>query len=87
MSPLDDRLLARKCDLIMSDLDKLELIAHLPREKFLDDFDVQLRTERLLERIIGRLIDINFHVLKEKHRIVPKRLLRFFCINGTTKGG
>ena len=32
----------------------------------------------MLERIIGRLIDINYHVLKEKHNVLPKDYFESF---------
>lgn len=71
MSPLDEQLIHRKVKLIEEDLQKL-----LPYQKrgegaYLKDETAQLAVERLMERIIGRLIDVNYHLLKEKFGKFP----------------
>lgn len=38
----------------------------------------QLVAERLLERIIGRMIDINYHVVTERDGLPPKDLYESF---------
>ena len=71
MSPLDEQLIHRKAKLVGSDLEKLQKYSELSEESYLSNEEAQLAVERLLERIIGRLIDINYHVLKEKYGKLP----------------
>jgi len=71
MTPIDASLISRKANFIHQDLKKLTEHRQLTAKQYLADFDIQLRVERLLERIINRLIDINYHLLKEKYQIIP----------------
>lgn len=71
MSPLDEQLISRKIKFIEEDLRKLEEYAKISEEEYIGNEESQLAVERLLERIIGRLIDINYHLLKEKYGILP----------------
>ncbi len=69
---IDRELVTRKCALIVADLKLLEPVGALGREAFVADPVRQAVAERLLERIIGRMIDINFHLLTEMGRLPPK---------------
>ena len=69
---LDLELITRKKAMILEDLGKLKSFEKLSLKEYLNDFGIQLQVERLLERIIGRLLDINIHVLKEKKNLIPK---------------
>lgn len=71
MSPLDTQLVNRKAKLIEEDLQKLLPYQTMGEEAYLKNEAAQLAVERLMERIIGRLIDINYHVLKEKFGKLP----------------
>lgn len=71
MSPLDEQLIHRKAKLIEEDLQKLIPYQKTGEDAYLKNEAVQLAVERLMERIIGRLIDINYHVLKEKFSKLP----------------
>lgn len=71
MSPLDEQLIYRKTKLIEADLQKLVPYQKLGEEGYCKDEAAQLAVERLMERIIGRLIDINYHLLKEKFAKLP----------------
>lgn len=71
MSPLDAQLIHRKAKLIEEDLQKLIPYQKTGEETYLKNEAAQLAVERLMERIIGRLIDINYHVLKEKFSTLP----------------
>ena len=71
MSPLDQQLITRKSKLILEDLEKIKVFLDLQIEEYLNSYDHQLKSERLLEKIIGRLIDINYHILKENFKLVP----------------
>ena len=71
MSPLDEHLIIRKVKLIEADIAILKTFSRLTEAQYLDSYEAQLQVERLLERITGRLIDINYHVLKEKYALIP----------------
>jgi uncharacterized protein YutE (UPF0331/DUF86 family) len=59
---IDATLIRRKASLILEDLSRLEGLAQLDLSAYLNEPTNELVAERLLERIIGRLIDINFHL-------------------------
>lgn len=71
MSPLDQQLIHRKAKFIEEDLQKLTSYQKLGEKTYYNDEAAQLAVERLMERIIGRLIDINYHLLKEKFGKLP----------------
>jgi uncharacterized protein YutE (UPF0331/DUF86 family) len=68
---MDELLVRRKSALILNDLKEVERLARLSRAEFLADRAHQLVAERLLERIIGRMIDINYHIATERDGVPP----------------
>lgn len=72
MNPLDTQIVTRKCSLILTDLVKLESYKDLPLNQYLGDDLIQAVTERYLEKILTRVIDINYHILTHKHQVIPK---------------
>jgi uncharacterized protein YutE (UPF0331/DUF86 family) len=62
---INRELVERKISLILQDLARLAL------SDYLADFKNELLAERLLERIIGRMIDINYHVITEQTLSAP----------------
>lgn len=71
MSPLDIQLINRKIKLIEADLTELKKHSAVNAKEYMVKLELQLPVERLLERIIGRLTDINYHLLREKHGYLP----------------
>lgn len=61
MTPLDRQLITRKAKLIEQDLEKLAQEKPKSLNEYLKSLDLQLKIERLLEKIVGRVIDINYH--------------------------
>ncbi len=61
--PLNRELVERKISLILDDLERLKETAELAPAEYLADYRNEVLTERYLERIIGRLIDISFHIV------------------------
>jgi len=55
----------RKINLILADLKALRKYAQMELSTFLADSIHQVVVERYLERIIGRMIDINYHLVTE----------------------
>jgi uncharacterized protein YutE (UPF0331/DUF86 family) len=62
---IDAELVARKALLITRDLVDLARLAHKPLAEYLATSIDELVAERLLERIVGRMIDVNYHLLTE----------------------
>ena len=71
MSPLDSQLIHRKAKFIEGDLSKLKEFQNVSIEEYINSLEIRLQVERLLQRIIGRVIDINYHLLKEKFHTLP----------------
>ena len=86
MSPLDEQLLQRKITAIRADLLELEKFSTLSKEEYIQKYELQLQIERILEKIIGRLIDINFHVLKEKYQLIAEDYYSSFVKIGEVGG-
>ena len=75
---IDRELVTRKMVLISEDLRRLEALAARSREEYLaSDIDETL-AERYLERMIGRMIDVNYHVLTESGEAPPRDYFESF---------
>lgn len=68
---IDRELVFRKMTRIAADLAALENLADQSREDYLTSEYDELVAERLLERLIGRMIDINFHLIVEAGAAPP----------------
>jgi uncharacterized protein YutE (UPF0331/DUF86 family) len=62
---IDQELVDRKLLLITKDLEGLAALARLELDAFLANAANQVLAERYLERLVGRMIDVNFHLLTE----------------------
>jgi uncharacterized protein YutE (UPF0331/DUF86 family) len=62
---IDPELVTRKMVLITADLRALAPLARHPLEDYVASATDEVLVERYLERIIGRMIDINYHVITE----------------------
>ncbi len=62
---IDRELVTRKIVLIMRDLAALDPVARKDLASYLASGVDELVAERLLERMIGRMIDVNYHLLTE----------------------
>lgn len=71
MSGIDIDLVNRKLGLIQDDLAMLKNYKDISLEDYLTDQNTQLSVERLLERISGRVIDLNYHILRSEYEFVP----------------
>jgi uncharacterized protein YutE (UPF0331/DUF86 family) len=68
---VDRDLVTRKLLLILADLDRLEPVGASGVDAFQQDIHQQLVAERLLERMIGRMIDVNYHLLTQAGEAPP----------------
>lgn len=71
MPRIDLDLINRKLGLIQSDLSLLKNHKDIDLQTYLGDQNTQLSVERLLERISGRVIDLNYHILKSEYEFIP----------------
>jgi len=80
---IDPELVTRKLALITGDLKELGVIAARSLDEHLASFRDQLVAERLLERMIGRMIDINYHLIVETGHPPPSDYYESFIRLGT----
>ncbi len=62
---IDPTLVVRKINLVSQDLDELLPISRKGLDEYLSSRIDEILAERYLERMIGRLIDINYHLITE----------------------
>jgi len=80
---IDRQLITRKMSLILEDLAAMTRLSHLSREQYLKDSINEALAERYLERAIGRMIDVNFHLVTESGHAPPKDYHESFMLLGT----
>jgi uncharacterized protein YutE (UPF0331/DUF86 family) len=69
---VDRDLVTRKIALIVEDLRAVTPIAQKPLDDYLASATDEIVTERYLERTIGRMIDINYHLITEAGHAPPR---------------
>jgi uncharacterized protein YutE (UPF0331/DUF86 family) len=69
---INSELVQRKITLILEDLEEVRGLAALATDGYLSDPRNEVLAERYLERIIGRAIDINYHLVTETLLITPR---------------
>jgi uncharacterized protein YutE (UPF0331/DUF86 family) len=75
---IDRELVTRKMVLVAEDLRRLEALAAKDREAYLASEIDETLAERYLERMIGRMIDVNYHVLTESGEAPPRDYFESF---------
>lgn len=83
--PVDKKLISRKISLINNDLKSLKGLSKLSLKTYLSKGEYEDLAERYLERIIGRMIDINYHILSEKENESPTDFYNSFIALGKKK--
>jgi uncharacterized protein YutE (UPF0331/DUF86 family) len=69
---INHELVERKIALILEDLDRLRGLASLSEQQYLADERNEALVERYLERMVGRILDVNYHLAVESSSIVPR---------------
>ena len=82
---IDKKLINRKISLIKEDLKKLSFLGKISFKTFLSKSEYEVLAERYLERVIGRIIDINYHILAEKENHIPVDYYNSFTELGKKK--
>ena len=80
---IDRELITRKMSLILEDVAAMTRLSRLSRAQYLEDSINEALAERYLERAIGRMIDINFHLITESGHAPPKDYHESFIRLGT----
>ena len=75
---VDAELVRRKMALILGDLKTLEPLAKKDLDEYLESKVDELVAERLLQRVIGRMIDVNYHLMTESGRPPPRDYYQSF---------
>jgi len=83
--PIDKELISRKITLINNDLKSLRALNKLSLKTYLSKAEYEAMAERYLERVIGRMIDINYHILSEKENEIPTDFYNSFIGLGRKK--
>lgn len=80
---IDRALVTRKITLILKDLSALTDLSRQSREAYLANPINEVLAERYLERMVGRMIDINYHLITESGHPPPKDYHESFQMLGT----
>jgi uncharacterized protein YutE (UPF0331/DUF86 family) len=75
---IDRELVTRKLVLIAADLPAIEKLAQQAREEYLASPTSEVLAERYLERIVGRMVDVNYHLLTESGEPPPRDYFQSF---------
>ncbi|WP_176226958.1 type VII toxin-antitoxin system HepT family RNase toxin [Candidatus Hakubella thermalkaliphila] len=75
---VDKTLIIRKIVLISKDCEALKSLAQLSYEDYVAEPTNEVLAERYLERMIGRMIDINYHLITEKGHPPPPDYFQSF---------
>lgn len=75
---IDIELINRKLLLIGQDLEGLAELSGRPESEYMANRIYEAAAERYLERMIGRMIDINFHILVESEQAPPSDYYQSF---------
>jgi uncharacterized protein YutE (UPF0331/DUF86 family) len=69
---VDRDLVTRKLALILDDLRAATTLAARPLDQYLASATDELVAERYLERMIGRMIDVNYHLITDAGHAPPR---------------
>ena len=82
---IDKELIIRKINLISKDLKFLRSISNLTEKEYFKSPNWEVQAERYLERIIGRMTDINYHLITELGNPPPPDYFQSFTELGKLK--
>lgn len=85
MPLIDVQVIIKKVKLINIDLQHLKKFKNISYKEYLKDDIRMAAIERILERITGRIIGINYHILKEEYELIPEDYYNSFVEIGKNK--
>src|SRR5581483_10722054 len=77
---IDQELVTRKLSLILADVKALTPLARKPLDQYLSNDVDEVLVERYLERIIGRMIDLNYYLIVESGHPPPRDYYESFTL-------
>lgn len=80
--PVDKKIIYRKIKFINKDLIGLMPLSRMSLEEYLAKGEYEILAERYLERIVGRIIDINYHILSGVENQMPDDYFNSFIDMG-----
>lgn len=80
--PVDEKIIMRKITFINRDLKLIAVLNRLSLPEYLKKPEYEALAERYLERIIGRMIDINYHILAKSEKHSPLDMYNSFIDMG-----
>jgi len=80
--PADEKVIMRKITFINRDLKLLRGLSRLTFSEYISKPEYEALAERYLERIVGRMIDINYHVLARAEKHAPIDMYNSFVDMG-----
>ncbi len=72
MPKADIDLILKKIKFLRDDLNHLKKFKNISLAEYMEDDLKRASIERFLEKITGRVIDINYHILREEYEILPE---------------
>lgn len=75
---INPKLVFRKINFILRDMQRLKPLSLLSFSDYQKNYDNEILSERYLERILMRVIDINYHLLTESNYASPKDYFESF---------
>lgn len=85
MSPIEKEIIRRKLTVIVENLNALEPIKNMAKEKYIEDLFKRKATERLLQELIEAAIDINTHIIVGTGNTAPDDYYESFIKVGALK--
>lgn len=85
MPLIDTQLILKKVKFIEKDLSRLKKYEDLTFDEYMADDLIRYSIERMLEKITGRIIDINYHILKTEYEILPEDYYNSYLEMGKNK--
>lgn len=80
--PIDKKIIYRKIKFINRDLNSLISFNRMSLSEYLSKDEHEVLAERYIERIVGRIIDINYHILVEAENHMPDDYFNSFLDMG-----
>ena len=85
MPRVDADLVLKKIKMMRADLANLKKFEKITFSEYMADDLKRASIERFLEKITGRMIDINYHILREEYEILPDDYYGSFIQMGKNK--
>jgi len=79
---MEQKIIIRPIDLLIKYIDRLKGFEEISLDEYLNNFDIQLITERLIQLIVETASDLNSYLLVKLHQITPESYFDSFIKAG-----